>query len=92
MNGIKFTGLTTVMGVPLLIFGVFWLGLVVGRQAALKTYLEPIVFEVDGIRCSIAEEPVLTYYASTDTVRVNIECDGLLLDYYRPAMVIEVEE
>jgi len=46
----------------------------------------PIVIEVDGIGCVIAEVPVLTYYVSTDTVRVNIECSGELLNHYLPAI------
>jgi len=47
---------------------------------------QPIVIEVDGIGCVIAEAPVLTYYVSTDTVRVNIECGGELLNHYLPAV------
>jgi len=46
----------------------------------------PIVIEVDGIGCVIAEEPVLHFYTRTQTVRFTVECDADILDYYRTAV------
>ncbi len=47
---------------------------------------EPVIFEVDGINCVIAELPTLTYYVTTDSVRVTIECDSDILMHYLPAI------
>jgi hypothetical protein len=51
----------------------------------------PVVIKVDNVNCVIAEEPTLTYYVMTDTVRVNIECDSDILFHYLPALVEEVK-
>lgn len=44
-----------------------------------------VVIKVDNVGCVIAEEPTLTYYVQTDTVRVSIECDSDILFNYMPA-------
>jgi len=46
----------------------------------------PIIIKVDNVGCVIAEEPTLTYYVQTDTVRVSIECDSDILFNYLPAV------
>ena len=46
----------------------------------------PIIIEVDGVGCVIAESPTLTYYVATDSVRVTIECDSDILMHYLPAV------
>ena len=51
----------------------------------------PVVIKVDNVNCVIAEEPTLTYYVMTDTVRVSIECDSDILFHYLPALVEEVK-
>ena len=45
----------------------------------------PVIIKVDQVNCVIAEEPTLTYYSATDTVRVTIECDSDLIFNYMPA-------
>jgi len=60
--------------------------IIAAPEPVIEELEQPIVIEVDGIGCVIAEAPVLTYYVSTDTVRVNIECDGELLNHYLPAV------
>ena len=52
----------------------------------------PVVIKVDNVNCVIAEEPTLTYYVMTDTVRVSIECDSDILFNYLPALVEEGQE
>jgi hypothetical protein len=52
----------------------------------LEEVLPPIIIKVDQVNCVIAEEPTLTYYSATDTVRVTIECDSDLLFNYLPAV------
>ena len=53
----------------------------------------PVVIKVDNVGCVIAEEPRLTYYVQTDTVRVSIECDSNILFNYLPATpVVNVGE
>lgn len=47
----------------------------------------PIIIEVDGVNCVIAETPTLIYYVATDSVRVTIECDSDILMHYLPAIV-----
>jgi len=46
----------------------------------------PIVIDVDGIGCVIAEEPVLHFHTRPQTVRFTVECDADILDYYRTAV------
>jgi hypothetical protein len=52
----------------------------------LEEVLPPIIIKVDQVNCVIAEEPTLTYYSATDTVRVTIECDSDILFNYLPAV------
>lgn len=49
--------------------------------------LPPVIIQVDNVDCVISEEPTLTYYAATDTVRLNIECDSGILFHYLPAVL-----
>ena len=59
----------------------------------LEELPQPVVIKVDNVGCVIAEEPRLTYYVQTDTVRVSIECDSNILFNYLPATpVVNVGE
>jgi len=49
----------------------------------------PVIIEVDGVNCVIAEVPVLTYYVASDSVRVTIECDPDILWHYLPAVITQ---
>lgn len=48
--------------------------------------IAPVIIKVDQVDCVIAEEPTLTYYTTTNTVRVTIECDSGLIYNYMPAI------
>lgn len=64
-------------------------GSLYATEKASKPIVEeipPIVIKVDNVGCVIAEEPTLIYYVTTDTVRVNIECDSDILFNYLPAV------
>ena len=87
--------LLLVLALGLVIFSGF---VVVGSRTAEKELaaivveeveeLPPVVIKVDNVNCVIAEEPTLTYYVQTDTVRVSIECDSDILFHYLPAMPV----
>ena len=82
--------------------GLFFIGASIGERVAENEVPESIEavppalptprIEVDGVGCVISEEPVLTYYKATESVRLNIECDVDVLYYYLPAQGVEVIE
>ena len=78
------------IGVIALCWGVYEIGYTDGVASVPIPVPEPpeppVVFDIDGVGCVISEQPVLTYYVATHTVRVNIECDPDLLMYHLPAV------
>ena len=60
------------------------------NQPAVVLEKPPVIIKVDNVGCVIAEEPTLTYYVTTDTVRVTIECDSDILFNYLPAVAEEI--
>lgn len=89
-------------GMVVIIAAMFWLA--AGKARAEREFVpvvaqeveelpQPVVIKVDNVGCVIAEEPTLTYYVQTDTVRASIECDSDILFHYLPAMpVVNVGE
>tara|TARA_R110000850_G_scaffold246384_1_gene371277 strand:- start:1265 stop:1528 length:264 start_codon:yes stop_codon:yes gene_type:complete len=67
----------------------YMIGSLYAKEEAPEPIVEPptpIIIKVDNVGCVIAEEPTLTYYVQTDTVRVSIECDSDILFNYLPAV------
>ena len=67
----------------------YLIGSLYAKEEAPEPIVEPptpIIIKVDNVGCVIAEEPTLTYYVQTDTVRVSIECDSDILFNYLPAV------
>ena len=81
-------------------FGFMLLGSHTAEQGVAATAVEgvaivtepPVIIKVDNVGCVIAEEPTLTYYVTTNTVRVTIECDSNILFNYLPAVAEETAQ
>lgn len=71
-------------------FGFMLLGSHTAEQGVAIVTEPPVIIKVDNVGCVIAEEPTLTYYVTTNTVRVTIECDSNILFNYLPAVDEEI--
>ena len=79
----------SVIAIIVVSLAAYMIGSLYAREEAPEPIVEPptpIIIKVDNVGCVIAEEPTLTYYVQTDTVRVSIECDSDILFNYLPAV------
>lgn len=79
----------SVIAIIVVSLAAYMIGSLYAKEEAPEPLVEPptpIIIKVDNVGCVIAEEPTLTYYVQTDTVRVSIECDSDILFNYLPAV------
>ena len=79
----------SVIAIIVVSLAAYMVGSLYAKEEAPEPLVEPptpIIIKVDNVGCVIAEEPTLTYYVQTDTVRVSIECDSDILFNYLPAV------
>lgn len=79
----------SVIAIIVVSLAAYMVGSLYAKEEAPEPIVEPptpIIIKVDNVGCVIAEEPTLTYYVQTDTVRVSIECDSDILFNYLPAV------
>jgi|TARA_B110000211_G_scaffold107540_1_gene124779 hypothetical protein len=79
----------SVIAIIVVSLAAYMIGSLYAKEEAPEPIVEPptpIIIKVDNVGCVIAEEPTLTYYVQTDTVRVSIECDSDILFNYLPAV------
>ena len=79
----------SIIAIIVLSLAAYMVGSLYAKEEAPEPLVEPptpIIIKVDNVGCVIAEEPTLTYYVQTDTVRVSIECDSDILFNYLPAV------